>query len=175
MIEQPPSRGIARLQWVHSAAWLATAFIPFAAGIFDGRDDGGRLSIWLGLAAVLAPGAIVLFVVRYYRHRPLEEPRLAPYATTVLFRTGASLVPATLGLAFGLATGSWWVALAGAAVAALGLTWSLPTATDYARHRGLAVDTGPPVAAEIFGAAAPDEPAPWEDEHGGHGHGIVDY
>ncbi len=174
MIEQPPVEGIARLQWVHSAAWLATAAALFGAGVIDGRDGGGDVSVWFALAVVAVTGAIALFVVRYYRRRPLEEAGLRPYAVTVLFRTGASLVPAALGLALGVAAGSWWVTLFGASLAGLGLLWSLPTATDYSRHRGLAVDTGPPLPKELWGAAPPEEVAPWDDEHG-HGHGLVDY
>ena len=49
MIEQPPARGIARLQWVHSFAWLATAAAVFAAGIMEGEDGGGDLDVWFGL------------------------------------------------------------------------------------------------------------------------------
>ncbi len=174
MIEQPPARGIARLQWVHSFAWLATAAAVFAAGIMEGEDGGGDLDVWFGLAVVAVPGLGVLFVVRYYRRRPLEEAGLAPYATTVLFRTVMSAALAGLGLVLAVATGSWWVALLGGALASLGLSWSLPTPRDYARHRGLAVDSGPPLPDELWGAAPTDELAPWEDEHG-HGHGLVDH
>ncbi len=175
MIEQVSARDIERLRWAYSAAWVSIAAALFVAAVIDGNDRGGELSWWFGVAVVGAIGAFVLFVVRYYRHRPLQDARFRAYAATVLFRTGASLVPAALGLVFAIATGRWWVALVGVAIAGAGLAWSAPGEKDYARHRGLATEVPPMPSDGTWGAAPDGEAAPWEDERGGHGHGLVDY
>ncbi len=172
-VDQLPARAVDRLRWVYAALVTASAALVFAAALVAGDVDGGAPG-WLGAVVTAAVGVIVLFVVRYYRRRPLEEAGVRDYAVTVLFRAGAAVVPVVVGFGLSLASGEWWVTPIGAAFAVAGLGWAVPSQADYERHRGLAVDIDPHPPDEVWGDVPPGYVAPWEAEPG-HGHGLHDH
>ncbi len=168
-----PGSALDRLRWLYAGLVTGAAALVFVSALLAGDIDGGA-PWWLGVVVTVGVGVVVLFVVRYYRRRPLEAAGARDYATTVLFRGSAAFVPALAGFAMSLATGEWWVSLVGAALALVGLAWAVPSQADYERHRGLATDVDPHPPAEVWGDTPPDYVAPWDAEPG-HGHGLHDH
>ncbi len=175
VLAEVPTAGIERLRWVYAGLVGAAAVLLFVAAVLDAEDVGGGLPAWFSALVLVAIAVPEWFVIRYFRRRPHEEPGLATYAKTVLFRAGVAMTPAVAGFALFLASGSWLVQLLGVALAVPGLAWSAPSVQDYARHRRLATEIAPPPPKEMWGNTPPGYVAPWEDEHGGHGHGLTDH
>ncbi len=163
---------IERLRWVYAAFVAGVAALVFVAAVLAISGVGGDVPAWLGLAVVAVVAVIGWFVIRYFRLRPHEDPGVRAYAPTVLLRAGVAVTPAAVGFLLFLATGNWAVQLVGALLTLPGLAWSAPSAADYARHRRLAIDVEPPPPDEVWGNTPPGYTPPWEDEHGGHGHGL---
>ncbi|MDH3470826.1 MAG: hypothetical protein OEM94_05875, partial [Acidimicrobiia bacterium] len=134
--------------------------------------DGDGIPVWVALPPVLAVGAIILFSVRYWRRRPIMPDHFADYAKTARFRAGLSLLPAAAGLLMTVLSGEWWIAAVGAVIGFASLAVAPTSDADYQRHVDLFVAVGEMPPEEKWGEAAPDEVTPWDDEHGGHGHGM---
>ncbi|MDX1449915.1 MAG: hypothetical protein R3246_12720 [Acidimicrobiia bacterium] len=179
MTREPVPSGIVvdRLRWVYAAAvtLLAVALIASGWATVRHRSPDGGLPDWMGMLVIAAVGIVFGFVVRYWRRRPILPGREEDYAATIALRIGTAAVPSLAGLGLYLATGTWWVHFAGSVMSLVWLLWAVPSDRDYERHQRLAVGPPPMPPQEAWGAADPDEPAPWDDEHGGHGHGLVDF
>ncbi len=171
MRETPPRTGIEPLRWAYAGVVTGVLLLLVAAAAIGRVADA--IPDWLGAAAVLVAAVPGLFVIRYYRRRPLEEEGIRDYALTVLFRIGVSLLPALVGFAMFLATSAWWLQLLGSFTSLLGLSWSIPSAADYLRHRALAVDIAEHPPEEVWGSAPEGEKGAWESEPG-HGHGLFE-
>ncbi len=167
--DQLPAPALDRLRWAYATAVLFAVALLFGAAVAS--REGGSLPTWLAMAGVLVVAVPVLFVVRYYLRRPLERRGARDYAVTVLFRATAALAPAVAGFVLAVASGDWPVALLGTLFALTGLAWTVPSQADYGRHRALAIAIDPHPPDEVWGDTPPGYIPPWEDEHGGHGHG----
>lgn len=174
MIEAPPT-DLRRLQILHGAA-AALSLGPLVAGVaLSFVDQSGGIPAWVGLAPVVIVGIVALLAVRWWRRRPIAPGHWGEYAKTARFRIGLALTPAVTGLVFAQLAAEGWIAAVGGLFSLTAL-WITPTSTaDYERHQALYLEKGEMPAEERWGEAGPDETAPWEDEHGSHGHGIGDH
>ncbi len=171
MNERPVARTIDILQWIYALVLAVCFLLVIAAGVLT-RDSSGDapLPLWLGLLIVLAVAVPAGFTVRYYRRRPLLREGGRDYTVTLLFQIGMAASPAIVGFVFALLTESVWVQALGVLLALPGLISAVPSRSDYQRHRDLAEELGPMPPDEKWGEAGPEEVAPWDDEHGEHGH-----
>ncbi len=168
---------IDRLRWVFAIAVtvLVSGLIVTGWTTARHRSPDAGIPDWMALLIVIAVGIAFGFVVRYWRRRPILPGRPDDYASTIALRIATASVPSLMGLGMYLASGSWWPHLIGTVTSLALLTWALPSEADLDRHHRLAIGPPPMPPDEAWGAADPDEPAPWDDEHGGHGHGLVDF
>lgn len=171
MVKAPPDQ-LRRLQVFHGAA-AALSLGPLVAGILLTQvDQSGGIPAWVAVIPVLLVGAIALLAVRYWRRRPIAPGDWDAYAQTARFRIAMALTPAVNGLLFAQLASAGWIAAAGSLLSLAALAMAPTSEADYERHQALYVEQGEVPADELWGAAGPDEVAPWEDEHGGHGHGL---
>lgn len=149
------------------------AVLPlFVVGLVVANANNNGIPAWVALPPVLAVGAIIALSVRYWRRRPIVPGSFTDYAKTARFRQGLSLLPVLTGDVMGALSGDWWIAAIGAVLSAATLAIAPTSNADYIRHSELFVAVGEMPPEEKWGEAAPDEVTPWDDEHGGHGHGM---
>ena len=173
MSERVIERRIQHLQWVHGVGLAACLALIAIATAITRDSDVDTVPVWFALLIVAVAGVPIAFTVRYYRRRPLEREGNRDYTITVLFRVGIALMPAVVAIVLAGISGSLLPQLLGSAISLVLLAWTVPSEGDYRRHRALAEEVGPIPPDEKWGEAGPDEVAPWDDEHGGHGHGLT--
>ena len=165
-----PTTDLRRLQIIYGAA-IVLSLGPLVAGIaLTLADQSGGIPAWVALPPVLIVGAIALLAVRYWRRRPIPPGDWGAYAQTARFRIAIALIPAVVGLIFAQLAAEGWIATVGGVLSLAALAAAPTSETDYQRHQELYVEEGELPAEEKWGAAGPDEVAPWDDEHGEHGH-----
>ena len=166
-------RTVPRLIGVQSMFGLAAAFavtVPMVAVIAGPRT--GTVPAWLGAAIVALVGLAAIVTVYFWRIRPIAPGAVNDYAKTVGLRVAIAVLPAAAGLAFSFVTGSWTVPLLGILLAVPGLIATVPSPADFDRHVELWFEVGDMPKDGVWGTADPHGIPPWEDQDGGHGHGI---
>ncbi len=160
------------LQIVHGLAYvIALALIPIGGAVATARDDD-IVPAWIGIIVVAIIAVIAGFVTRYWRRRPVEPGHVADYASTALFRIGLGIDPALVALLFAWLAANGWVQVIGSLASLVVLSMAQTSENDYLRHQELAIAEAEMPPEEAWGSADPAEMAPWEDEHGDHGHGL---
>lgn len=171
------SSSVDRLRWVFALAVTVLVIGLIATGwaTMRHRSPDAGIPDWMAFIVVVAFGVALGFVVRYWRRRPILPGRDDDYASTIALRIATAALPSLIGFGMYLASGTWWAHLLGSALSFGWLSWAVPSDADFERHQRLAIGPPPMPPDEAWGAAGPEEVAPWEDEHGGHGHGLVDF
>lgn len=171
MVKAPPEQ-LRRLQMIHGAAALLSCG-PLVLGILlTQADQSGGIPAWVATAPVAIVAVIALLAVRYWRRRPIAPGDWRTYAQTARFRIALALTPAVTGLIFAQLAAEGWIAAVGGIASLAALTMAPTSEADYERHQALYVEEGEMPAEEKWGEAGPNEVAPWDDEHGDHGHGL---
>jgi hypothetical protein len=171
MVKAPPVQ-LRRLQITHGAA-AALSLGPLVAGILLTQvDQSGGIPGWVAVVPVVIVAIVALLAVRYWRRRPIPPGDWDTYAQTARFRIAVALTPAVTGLLFAPLAAEGWIAAVGSLFSLVALAVAPTSEADYERHQELYLEQGEIPADEMWGAAGPDEVAPWDDEHGDHGHGL---
>lgn len=165
-------RALRKLGWI---GW----FVPAATLVITLVVDGGSASPGTGLlvvsvAAVVALAVGAWFTSGWLSQRPIAPGDFASYRRVFTSQLTWSVAVAVIGLALTGVTGSAWPGLAGALGSAVILAGTFPSAKRLAKHNMLFEEAGPMPVIDPD-APPPEGPAPWEDEHGGHGHGLHDH
>lgn len=171
MVKAPPDQ-LRRLQIIHGAAAALSLGLLVAGILLAQVDQSGGIPAWVAVVPVVIVAVVALLAVRYWRRRPIPPGDWDTYAQTARFRIALALTPAVTGLIFAQLAAEGWIAALGGVFSLVALAIAPTSEADYGRHQGLYLEEGEMPAEEKWGEAGPDEVAPWEDEHGDHGHGL---
>lgn len=159
---------------------LQAAYAAIVAGVIavvvatPGVVDAGGIPAWYGWALVVMFAVWSIPTTLYWRIRPIAHGRVHDYRATIVVRMGVAVIPFLIGVVFYALGGGWGVVVAGGLAALIGLMASVPSSADYTRHRQLWDEPPPMPADHVWGAAGPDDLAPWEDPDD-HGHALFDH
>ncbi|NNF68488.1 MAG: hypothetical protein HKN01_01850 [Acidimicrobiia bacterium] len=160
--------------------FLQVAFAAVVAGLIiavvttSGISIDGSLPAWYGWGLVIITAIWAVPTTLFWRIRPIGHGKVHDYRATIAIRVGVAILPAVVGLVFFAFSGSWPVVVLGAFASMVGLAASMPSGTDFVRHRELWDRSMPLPPDHVWGSAHAEEVAPWEDPDD-HGHGLFDH
>ncbi|MBT8213489.1 MAG: hypothetical protein KJN71_10120 [Acidimicrobiia bacterium] len=152
---------------------VVVAALIVAVVATSGASVEGSLPTWYGWALVALMATWAVPTTMYWRIRPIAHGKVHDYRATIAIRIGVAVLPLVVALIFFAFSGSWGVVVFGAFATLVGLAASVPSATDFVRHRDLWDSPMSMPADHIWGSADPEALPPWEDPDD-HGHGLFD-
>jgi hypothetical protein len=117
---------------------------------------------------IVGAGVLSLVAVFWQLNRPIADP--SQYRRAVAIRIVVAAVAPAVGLVATALTGEAWPAAVGFVAGLPALLVALPSAKGRERQLALATEGGDVPESDVWGSADEDEEAPWDPEHGQHGH-----